>query len=121
MSTPNFFYEVQGRLYAILNWRARQKPDDVLCLMELNLVQAGEYQRLKAEGKPESQVYESLFPPRPKPARAPGLDTSGLSKQQLADILRALTGSALPSIGESSRPDLEILCRFLFRFVEAAP
>jgi hypothetical protein len=121
MPTPRCFYEVQSRLYAILNWRARQGPEDVLCLMELNPAQAVEFRRLKAEGRPDPEVYESIFPPRPKPPRPPGLDTSGLSKQQLADILRALTGSPLPSIGESTRPDLEILCRFLFRFVEVAP
>ncbi len=111
MQNPKCFYQLGDRTYAILNWRNRNKPEDVLCLAELTTTQRHRYATLSAEGRPEPLVYEALFPPPPKPKPRLPEDLSHLKKDQLVVLIRALTGHKLGSISRMTRRDIEVVAR----------
>ena len=110
MSTGNTacFLNINGTVHAILNWRTRQVKEDVIIGCRLNKQQKEVYERMVAEGRPEEEISDRLFPVAVlPPARTTvEVDVDLLSKTQLVHLIRERLKKPLPSLDKLNASDL---------------
>lgn len=102
------FTQLNGKLHAVLNWRLRQRPDDVFIAEELNPTELQQYRNLQAKGLDEVQIFDALFPARTKPVERVSIELDQLTRSQIVHLLMLKLGP-LPSLRNMELDDLRKL------------
>ena len=102
--------ELNGKLYAILNWQGRKGASDELIGAPLNEEQNRQYLKFKRQGISDSQIMSRLFPPakvnRDEHTRIV-IPMSTLSKRTMAELIASRLGIHAPTLEKMSREDLK--------------
>ena len=61
-----YFSEHHGKIYAITNWKHCNSNSDVMVRVPLKKHEIEEFEKLKKDGKTETEIFNSLFPPYKK-------------------------------------------------------
>ena len=109
MARDSKISEINGRLYAVLNWQSRRDNEDVLVAAPLTGRQVRSYRALLRKGLTETQIFDRLFPQPEKPAGKLEVDVDMLTKKQLAELACRALGLKLPSMEKMSKKDLATL------------
>lgn len=112
------FSEQGDKVFAILNCRQRQNDDDAMVTMPLDTREYSLYQEMIDEGKDESEIFKTLFPPEIEPKRQDReitLSVSILNKRQLIVLITEELGISLPTLTRMSVNDLREMLLVLRR------
>jgi hypothetical protein len=107
------FSEVEGALYAVMNWDTRHSKEDVAIIKYLSSDEVSQYRNLRHEGHGDTAIFERIFPRQKMPTRGQTrviqIDLSALTKRQLLRLIEVELDLEVPSLERSSRDDLEKL------------
>ncbi len=102
------FAQLNGKVHAVLNWRLRQKPEDVFIAEALTADELQHYQVLQAQGLSDVEIFEALFPTRSKPVERISIELDQLTRSQLLHLLMLKLGP-IPSLRNMELDDLRKL------------
>jgi hypothetical protein len=140
----SIFWEDGDAVFLVRNWRQRQHADTTPVLMKLNERQVSTYGVAKLEGRSEQEIFSQLFAPakprierverRPATARidrgtarvrkgtariqkgtARVAKPATLGDDQLATMIRELTGEKMPYLAKLTPAELSHLYEVLLR------
>jgi hypothetical protein len=107
MAESTKIMELQGRLYAILNWQGRHSGSDELLAAPLTDDQNRQYVRFKRHGDSDSVIFAKLFPASRREPRRIIIRMSTLSKKAMAELIASKLSISAPSLEKMSREDLK--------------
>ncbi len=108
------FTQLNGKLHAVLNWRLRQRPDDVFIAEELTQTELQQYRIMQDKGMNDVEIFDVLFPARTKPVGKVSIEIDQLNRSQLVHLLMQKLGP-LPSLRNMEMDDLRKLLAQLER------
>jgi hypothetical protein len=109
MGEQSKIMEVNGKLYAILNWQGRKRQSDELVAAPLTDDQNRMYLRYKRQGDSDSRIMSKLFPPAHKDPTRIIIRMSTLSKKAMAELVASRLAINVPTLEKMSRHDLKKL------------
>ena len=100
--------QVQGRWYALMNWRAQGTRTDAVVLRPLSPREEETYQSLKRDGFVEAAIFAQLYPPQCEPIALQDVivPVALLQKVQVAYLIENKLGVTLPSLSGMDKEDL---------------
>jgi hypothetical protein len=108
MRPDQCFAKLDGKIKAILNWRLRQKEDDIVIAEELNTKEFNLYNEFKKSGKNDISIFNDLFPQKVE-SKQVLIEIDKLTKKQLIHLIINKMKISLPSLKNMSTEDLRAL------------
>jgi hypothetical protein len=108
MRTNQCFEKINGKIKAVLNWRVRQKEDDIVIAEDLNTKEFKRYKELKETGKDDTLIFAELFPQNVCSGQVL-VEIDKLTKKQLLCLILTRIKISLPSLKNMSAEDLRSL------------
>ena len=111
MMPTRCFLQIQGRWYALMNWKARASRADTVVLRALSSEEEALLQSMKHDGLREAAIFAQLYPPQVvlSPAQEVQFPVALLTKAQLSYLIENRLGGSLPSLKKMHKDDLMML------------
>ncbi len=107
MKNTKYFENLDGRIFAKLNWQFRKKDDDVLVFKALNKIESMEYEELIKEGHDEKYIFNFLFPQKViQKGKQVSIKIEELNKKQISNFISEKLKISLSSLNKMSKEDL---------------
>ncbi len=109
------FLQIQGRWYALMNWRARASRADTVVFRALSSEEEALLQSMKHDGLREAAIFAQLYPPQVvlSSAQEVQFPVALLTKAQLSYLIENRLGGSLPSLKKMHKDDLMVLLHTL--------
>ena len=111
-----YFLEMDGEVYAIVNQKHRKSENDVMVRLALHEDERTIYDQLKKEGRDESAIFQVLFPEFKSPDKIPRkieIDVDDLTKSQVLHMISKYMQTKLRSLSRMTVKDLRELLLFI--------
>ena len=108
MPPPRRFMQIQGRWYALMNWRVQGTRTDTVVLRPMTAREVETYHTMQQSGFVDAAIFAQLYPPlqEPEPIQDVVVPISLLHEAQLAFLIENKLSISLPTLTKMDKEDL---------------